>query len=360
MATKPKVKLDEVEIFPPDYVPEDARLTDFLKAHGQNEDGVVRVYREGPAGFKDQVLENTFAMNEFDQGILLRPPYNGGKFRIYITLDGKTQHFPLRVTERKAEPIPQDNGMAAVAPLLAGMLEGFKALSAQIAQGQKQQMGVAETVELIKALQSMTPPPPVPVAAPDPFALLERVFAFQKQITPETPPLNEDGDVGSGALILEAIKTFGKPIADTFNQGLAARQGTAGTSALPNPATPALPNPYLDAQREQVQPLVSIPEESEMSLKMRMMKPVILAMAKTNADPAGYVDMVLDMLDDEQIEKYLTGPAWKAELLGIFPEAGEVMPWIERLRDAVDKALTEDAGAGNVDAGAEDAQASGG
>lgn len=332
---------------PDDFVPEDGRLAAFLEEHGESADGVVRVYREGPGGYKDQILEQTYSLSEFEPGALLKPPFNGGKFRIYVTIDKKTQHFPLRVASRPAvETAAAPDASMVLAPVLAAMLEGFKQLGAQVANATAARasgMGVEETIRLMQTLNGFAGARAMP--AQDPIAMVREVLSLQKLVTPDRAALPE-GEVDSGTIILRAMEIFGKPLADAmaqYNEEQAAMRGGVRRPGARSPAlvvdnTAAQPA----AQTVPTTPAVdSNPEETQMNLKIAMVRPILIGVARSGADVEPYVDVMLDTFTAEELDKYINAADWKEQLLKTIPEAADVMPWFEKLRARVLEVVKE-------------------
>lgn len=340
------------------YVSPDLEFETFLSDYDVSQGGEIRVYRQGPGGFKDLEYMEKYPIAEFEPSMLQRAPFYGGLFRIHVrSKDGFLKNFPFKCTAKEKEISPNaqpaSDPAATLAPILGAMLEGFKALSAQIAQqAAPAGGGLKEAVEVLVQLRSLEPKRE---PAPDQFAMFERFVTLQKQLTPERDPVGPDGEVSDGAIMIEAMRTFGHPLGELVKHALNKNGAQAApplhgdTPKLAAPALAVVPNPAQSEQPEQPEP-----EGDDMNLRLAMMKPLFLAMARNNVEVSPYVDMALDAFTDEQIARYLTGPAWKSELLALMPEASEVMPWFERLREGILAALTEDADPGNVDEGEPD------
>lgn len=345
------------------FIPEDVEFIEFVRQYDADSGGGIHVYREGPGGYRDLTFVKAFAFGEFEPPMLQQPPFNGGKFRVHVrSASGMLKNFPFRCEPANVsvEAKAATGGTDAVAPLLAGMLEGFRALSTQIAQVAQAPKGtsVEDTIKLFSLMQGMQAPRGEPV---DPLAQFERFLAVQKQLAPDKAPVNADGEVDTGQIILQAMKTFGEPFAEIMKEGIAARRAHGGQVVRPLPQIPSpgatTAPPALavvggtaanTTTANEAAPTVT-PEEEEMNLKIAMVRPVLIASARAGLDVDTYADVVLNTFSDEEINKFINGDNWREELLKVIPEAAEVMPWFESLRTEVLEGMKPEEQQGNVD-----------
>lgn len=351
------------QIIPPDpeedFLPDDLEYAQFLSEYDLSQGGEVRVYREGPGGYRDLTFLDTFKLNEFDAPMLKNPPYNGGKFRIHVrSAQGMLKNFPFKCEPAPvavAKPALQSDAVAPLVPMFAGILEGLKALSLQLAtRPAGDAMNLEGTLKLMGALRGLEGGG---ARALDPFEMMTKFFALQKMLTGDRIPTNPDGDIDANAVIMQAMKTFAEPFAELMKRNLQdgrpALAAPAGIAAPGQPGAPAsLPAaPGLSLAVDNSAPSGANVEEPEINIKFAVIKPMLMMMAQADMDESPYVATVLDTFTEDELNQYIRRDDWKEQLVKVIPEAAGVMPWFERLRAGVLAALTDADGSGSVGVG---------
>ena len=359
MATrkKPIAPPEPAEVSEDDFIPQDVEFENALAELDGDAGGKVSVYREGSGGYRDIILVKSFPLAEFNIEMLQGPPFNGGKFRLHLkSANGQM----MRNIAFRCEPSAEALELLKAPPVVAAPALTAEAMRAEmrelvremaLARPQQAGMGVQEFIAMMGAMSPLLSRNADAPPAQDPFAILERIVSIQAKLAP--PPTNADGEVSSGVVMLEAIKSFGPLIQD-----LAARsKGTPRTvqaepvNAQPagNPAVAALnapaPNPAT--------------EESEMGIKMRVLSAPILLAAKHDAEPGTYANLLLDHFTDEEVQKYIGAPDWFEQLTGLVPGLAEYRPWCEKVRAEILAAYDDAAGDDTIQGAADSEQPAG-
>lgn len=309
-----------------------------------------RIFRQGPGGAKDVAFIKTVPPDQFSYELLQSSPFNGGNFRVWITAKGKAgalkRNFAVTVEpDPKAlaalnAPTAAASVDSAMAAMIAAMQSGFTAMNNQMQQiasraPAQSGMDVEQTIKLLAALQPMNQQPMQ--RERDPLDMLTKILAIQKDIA----PLPVGGEVDGGVLMLKALETFGKPLAEIMAAGKAAQAAPAFQNPAPRPmpqlAAPTEPAPtYPDPQSAQ-EPIAM----DELTLKLNFIKPMVLTMAAQNADTYSYAGMICDVLTSEEIEKNITADDWWPRLTALMPEAAPYQTWFGELRANVIEMLRE-------------------
>lgn len=326
-----------------DWVPPYLEIEKLVQEYSMS-DGEIRfqVFREGPAGYRDVKLVNEMPPNEFSLKMLQYPPYNGGKFRVYIRDGtGLVHNFGISVEQaydvpKPAAVAPADTGIAA---MIAAMSAGFQQMGQMIRQQQVTPAGGLDlqgTITLLGALKPlMGGASAVASPAQDPLLMFERFMTLQKTLGGPAPI---EGEVSSGALLLETIRSFSplvqKMIEAKAGQGVTVDQ-PAQPAALDNHLVPRetlATLPVAQLATTDAQERAAHPEILDMAMRLEVIKPAILAMAASDADTYPYASLILDALTDDQVEKYIQADDWWPALLTMLPEAKTYQPWFEKLR----------------------------
>jgi hypothetical protein len=323
--------------------PADFALLNTLAELGEGEsEAKVMVYRNAKdRGSRDSYI---FTCTPMDLSLdVLRRDYGGGEFRIRVIKDGRILKNQV-VSVEPAPPAPTaPDSTAQFSQLASMMMAGFKEMTAVLA-AKPQATGLNELAGVIAAIKPLMAPPPAQAAPPakDPMEMLLQLLTIKKEL---------DGGGGSGegndpttAIVLKAMDTFGKPMAEM----MAASQLQKGAqqhveqqpAERPNealqPLALAAPVPSDTAQSPGVSATaISTQDPDEMSLKLTLVKAVIMPMAAGNADPYPYANMVLDYFGDEEVQKYIAAPDWQVQLERAMPEAAQYREWFSALREQV-------------------------
>jgi len=377
MATRPKAvnRIDEIdelidqagqapeqpgEIHDPgqigdDEMPNDLALAMTLSQIGETTpEAKVIVYKIDAEKKKDVYLYDC-TVTEFAEGGVqeIQDCYGEGDYRVRVYYGNRiltVRRVPVGPSRKpkKIEGItPAIDFGAIMAANNAALLAGFK----ELAIGMKPAAGGnLETIQLITALKPLLAPTSVAVqsTSTDPIDMLTRVLALQREITPL--PVNSDGDISGIAILLKAMETFGKPIAEAMSAQKAA-QATPGeqTYDQAGDVPQALPAPAIASAAPvsaQEQPVMN-----ELQMKIAVFKPALILMAGANADPYPYACMVLDMFSDAEIAQYINAPDWWMQLQVIIPEATPYQTWFASLRTQVVELLQESPDSASVASG---------
>lgn len=331
-----------------DYVPPWLELDRIKAEYDSNAEEIIfQVFRQGPGGIKDLSFIKSIAQDIFSYELLQSPPFNGGKFRVYIRKQGVMgirRNFLIdvepgvnAVLPGQPSPASQDG---AIASMIAAMSAGFTTLSQQIARTQAAPANTQmDTIALITALKPLIVPPPAATPERDPLEMLSRMLEIQNKIS---PPRSGDGETGANDIIIEAMRTFGKPMAEAMANAKIAPpvpNSTPGDTVTVESPT-ALPRPAIEAQ--DIQSSEEQVTMNELQMKIAVFKAPLILMARNNADPYPYACMVLDMFDDAQIAAYIAGDDWWTQLQVILPEAAPYSEWFGKLRDQTLALLKDD------------------
>jgi hypothetical protein len=269
---------------------------------------------------------------------ILRDQYGGGDFRVRVfDPQGQLMRNPIvRVEPKKIDVAPDPQ--AGMNQMMTVMMAGFKQITEAIAASKPVAapagMGVAETISLISALKPMmgnnTPAAP----AVDPLDMITKILTLQRELGGLSGGEGK-GDDSMTAILMKGMDVFGKPMAEMMAQ-TQAQKALQVAPMQPDSAAPlaiAAPVPTIEP----------LPEDSDMSMKISLIKGAILPMAASDADPFPYANMVLDYFGDDEVERYINAPDWQAQLEKLIPEAAQYRPWFEKLRNtAVELLKPED------------------
>jgi len=297
------------------------------------------VYKIGDKG-KDTYLYNCTATEFATDGLSeIQESYGAGDYRIRVYLNGRIlSHRRISVgPSRKALRTPQNPPMdigAMMAQNNTLMMQGFREIVQSMQQNQPRQeaLGVKEVITLMSSLQGFAAPP---AREHDPLDMLVKMLEIQKTIA---PPLNVNGEVDGGAIMLEAVKSFGGIFGEVLKQ-------KAATAPAPIYAEPQLPAPTYSAELTPAPQMAQNPiqnhempnpaEDTEMTLKLRIMAGPVLMAAQSDSDPYSYACMLLDFADEEMIRTYIDDPNWFAHLTKVIPDVARFPDWFNRLRQEV-------------------------
>jgi hypothetical protein len=350
-------ELSEADYIPPDL--EFIEKRDELQGEGGGE---INVYREGPGGYRDLTFIKSFALGEFQPALLQAPPFSGGRFRIHMRgRTGLAANFLFKV-----EPLPGAPGaMPGNAPggvnltlqqpagdmaaLVAAMQAGFTKLGELIVASANQRpatppITMKEILDFGATIASRVAVP----AGPNALDMVGKITPLLELVD------RMRGDGGDGEGRGSIVGAFGRALdklADSFAPviGEVVKQRMqGGGAALPAPAAaPANPEGAVMANFDGL---------------LKQYASVIMAAARTDADPASYAQMALDNGDPEQIAEFLKRPDWFDVIARNIPEAIHVRAWFEEFHKVLSDALTAPANDGKVidaDKGAVDAKPAG-
>lgn len=301
--------------------------------------GVITVYSQGMGGYHDLTFLAEYSPAEFSIR-QVQLDYGPGLYRAHIQSETgefiANQGFKIGamktgdIPQSQKKPPEQAQGGPDMGALVATMMGGFREIANAMKQSQTPPMSVKETIELLATLNNNRP------ATPDPMAMIAQLLSIQKMLTGDRPPVNADGETDSGAIIVKALDTFGKPLADLLSQASAqkaaqAHNPQAAALALTPPevlANPALP------------PAATPLEDDAQMMQVKMFLPLLVAMAAKNAEPATYADLILDTFDDATLAKYIEVPNWFDQLAALDPAIIPHRAWFEKVHAEIIAVLT--------------------
>jgi hypothetical protein len=344
---------DDQEYFPPDL--------DFANKReelmGEGGEGSIRVYREGPGGYKDLTFVRGFALNEFEPEMLQAPPFSGGRFRIHMQgARGKGNmraNFLFKVEPLPGVKMPEPGNLNAIAAaqnptdtatILAAIKDGFATIAAAM-HSPKQGMGVEETIKLIGAINSMNPQREAPRSNGD-DGTIERFSKFVEVIEDIRGPVGADGEVSMLKLVARALDKIAEPLGDVLanvaqkrlarNPAAAAALGEVVAAAVHENAGAEIPE-------------TEGAESMDFSTQLKMFLPMIIAQAAADNDPGTYADMLYDNVPLPEIRKWIARPDWFDVLQSLDPRVTPYRKWFTELHDLIVEGLTPEAIEGTKD-----------
>lgn len=345
--THPVAAFDPGQIGDDLDIPDDLALAQtFAQIGEEGSDYTVFVYQiPSDRNSKDVYLYrcsvSEFATNGLDD---IRDSYGPGDYRIRV-MKGSRVHTHRRVSigaglKKKNDVIPVTAGNNAdILALIQRQGDMFMAglqRIADLARPQSNGMGVQETIALISTLQPLINP--AAQAPADPIEQLTKLVALQKSLGLD--PNKSDKETNGDDLLLEGLKTFGRPIAEIVQRGLTQAPGLSHTQALPASVAVPVAAPARVTKPEE--------EESEMQIMMRAYKAVILQAAKHNQDPGPFAEIVEQNFKPEELEKYIYAENWLEQLATLIPECRQYPGWFDQLRQYIIADLQDAKKPGNV------------
>lgn len=328
----------------------DAILMGALAELGGDESGarvmVFRLPRPGDRGNRDSYIR-TYQPSEFGLDVL-RDEHGGGDFRVkVIGRDAKIIRNQTISIEKVELPPKTPDATAQLGEL---MMRGFAEMANAIKSTQDvkpQGLQITDVLGLISTLSPMFSHAAAPVAssnATDPIDMLTKIIGVQKLLQGDVIPKNSDGETDSGAIVLKAIETFGKPLAEMMAKNHQ-QVPHEPQPMLPMRAPVPLPSPN-PVQQSIIPPNEVNPEDEEMGMRMALLRPMVLMAAANDADPETYANLMLDNFGEDQVQQYIFAENWFDQITQIIPEAPTIRPWLERVRAVAIELLTPEAETG--------------
>lgn len=304
-------------------------------------DTVVNVYRQG----EGKNLSFLFRTNpgEMTGGEIMercRDNYGTGDYRIHIRQGPRLRaNKPFSVEAKKIEEnAPQNGGldtMAFITMMQENSRQNMQMFSEAMKAFAANQNNApsfdpvamqAANMQTIAALKKLSEPQDVSGKAVD---MLVQGITLAKDLQPK------DGETNTSDILLQALKTFGEPLANAANQ-IQANQGTPGNgAALPPPGDQQAAS---DAERER-----------EMGLRKMMLKQqlgFLVQNAAAGKNPELYAELLLDQIGEERVLEFVGKPDAMDQLVAIDPNVEQFRPWFEALRAHI---LELTGGAGHSD-----------
>lgn len=310
-----------------DATPDDVAVNSLLSEIAGDVNSSVTVYRTGP----NQKNKFLFKCHPGDFSLeQLRDEYGGGDFRLYITKAGAL-YKNVGVSIEPPRRVPEQSAPKVVTPDLVDALREM--------QRQNTEQMQLFMLKMTEAMRANIPPPIDPIAMQNQLLaqLASMKNLFSRDEGPRENPLDNIlkgielakslqpapvGEANTTDVLMEAIRTFGKPLAE----GVARLQETASDSSRrepsPIPAQPAVKKGHPD-----------------MNVVLRMQLKMLVAKARLSSDPALYADLILDSVAEEQVRAFLLKPTAIDDLIQINPEVAAVRPWFEAVITEIRAAL---------------------
>lgn len=337
--TVEQTELDDLEpdtgAAPADDTPDDVAVNSLLADIAGDTSAAVTVYRSAP----NQKLKYLFKCHPGDFSLeQLRDEYGGGDFRLYISKAG-VLYKNVGVSVEPPRRVPEQVARQNPAP---DMLEILREMQRQNMQDMQILL-----LKMAEAMRANTPPI-------DPVAMQNQLLSqlatmkslFTKDEGPRENPLDgilkgielakslaptPVGEANTTDVLLEAIKTFGRPLAE----GVARMQD----------AQPAQPQ-QIDPARVQRAP--GTPDtskgESNVNTVLKMQLKMLVKKAQAGSDPALYADLILDNIPEPQVRAFLLQPSALDELVKLNADVATVRPWFEQLAAEITAALDGEEG----------------
>lgn len=314
-----------------DEMSDDMSLTATLQQIGESGTEAKVIVYQIDEGKKKDIWLFDCPVSEFANGGLseIQIRYGAGEYRVRVYSGNKLlTHRRITIGApriKQPEPTPQLDVATMIAQNNAAMLAGFKEIAASMrpVAGGGAGMGVQEVIGLLGTLMPMMQPARQAPQS-DPFDMVMKVLQLQKDLAPVP-----EGEAGTVNLIMKAMDTFGKPIAEAMANQKAQQaaypqpspQQQCNVSQLPAPVENPITNPTEGTK-----------DMTDLEMKIGIIKMPMLLMADTGADTYPYACMLLDTLDDAEVAQFVTNDNWFAELCKILPEAQSRQQWFEQLR----------------------------
>lgn len=301
---------------------------------GADSDAKVSVYRVSGTNrklsFIRSYLPNEFSLEQLQQDI------GAGDYRVQVRSNGgllankaisieSDPVKPVQVSVQPSMPSPD------IGRLVEIMSQGFQQLGTLMVQNrapvidpQQMRRDMMQDMVIMKQLFER-PEQPAQNGAIGAIEMFVKGMEMAKEITPK------EGDTGPMDIMLEALRTFGGPIA----QAAMTRQENVMPLAS---ATP----PQIANTPAPVQSLAQSEGNTGMNPALSHYVNMLIALAKENRDPYLYADLIVDQVPEEEIRSFLDDPDLMGTLTKVNPEAANFTPWINELKKGILEILTSE------------------
>lgn len=320
-----------------DFEPESAELMRVLEEMHDAGNSKVEIYRQLSHG-KDLRYIDEMPPANYSIAMLKHPPYNGGKFRIYVrNADGKI--VANKMIEVESAPVaptiappaaPQIQQAADMTPLVAAIAAGFTKLGELVVvsarENRQEQRTTKDILEELRAYQDVFGKPAAEAPPRDSLDNLDKMFGILEK-------LQAFSGGGGEKTTLESMLDFAKFIVPSIRDAIQQEHQPESAPALAAPAaqqgnpTQAPPQP---TQREQ----------AAMQLKMQLM--FLCSQASRNNDPSTYAGLVVDMVPKHILMQYVDREDWFEQLAALQPAVAQYREWFTELRAIALSILTEE------------------
>lgn len=312
---------------------------------GIDESARLNVYRAtAERGLKGGAFLYSCLPADFSREELLRN-YGAGQYRVHVRSAGRILRNVLITLE---EARNSDGGslvksqsvgeLTHISKLIEAMQTGFGQLSQLIVQvNQVPQFDPNEARRSL--LQDMLSMKQILGTdnnqnnADKSIEMVMKGIELAREITPR------DGATSSMDILLEGLKTFGKPIAEATLARMNQPMHAPIEQPVPLASLNAVQNPP-----HQLPMNSPLSEDEKMSMMLKMYASQLVNQAKNERDPYVYANLLLDSLPEDRIDQ-LTAMS-DAQLFGFIqelnPEAANYKLWMLEFIDQVREILTPD------------------
>lgn len=315
----------------------DVALMNALAEIGASEiETKVAVYRATPEkGMKGGAFLFSCSPAEFSLEYL-RDSYGGGTYRIHIRQGARLVGNRIVTIEEPRKPslamMPPQSPSLDLGKMIDAMQAGFNGLGQMILNANKapavdpdaMRRGMMQDMLTMKELFSGNKADNGEGA----IAMLLKGMEIARDITPRG-----DGETGTADILMEAMKTFGKPIAEA---AMAAR-AQQPSAPVQLPVMPAQQGQIATQPQLQPQPQ---PQEDEMSLMLRYYAAQLLDQAANDRDPYVYANLLVDNLPDDKINELMALPDLKEFLYSLNAGLKNHSAWVDEFINYVKELLT--------------------
>jgi len=315
---------------------DDMALSNLLaQLGGPGSEAKVNVYQLDAQ--KNKAFVGAFTPEEFTLE-LVQQQYGPGDYEIRVYKDGRlVTRKILRIAAPKAgnvqgyAPPPAQETAKIVETMNAGFRElgnMFATALGQLAQNQRPQESRQDMLKEMLMYKELFASNQPAAPAVDPMTMFNTALELAEKIKPR------EGDIGTGEMIMEAMKTFGAPLAAAVSRAQQPQQ-MGHVMNVPQLQPPVMPNPIAPIpQHETAQPAPQ-QNEDEMNLAKRMYFNLLVSNAKQDNDTFTYANMVLDLVGEDETLQMLNSPDWFEQLCKEDSRCAEYRPWFEKLRENI-------------------------
>lgn len=302
-------------------------------------DAIVNVYKQGDG----KNLAFLFRTNpgEMSGGEIMercRDRYGTGDYRVHIRKGPRlVANKPFSCVAENIEETAKPNGGLDTMAFITMMQESNKQTMVMFTEAMKAFAGsqnsaptfdpVAAQASLMQQLVSLKGLAEPKDESKGAIEMFVQGISLAKELG------GSNGETNTSDILLEALKTFGQPLAEAAQQMKA--NTPPGNGALPPPGDPQAAN---DAARER-----------EMGIRQAMMRQqlgFLIQNAAAGKNAELYAELLLDQLGEKVVLEFIAKPDAMEKLIAINPDVATHRGWFEALRFHI---LELTGGAGDTD-----------
>jgi hypothetical protein len=315
-----------------DYLPEDIALANVLADLGSASGAAVRIYRQGPGGYRDLTLLTECMPEEFSP-MTLQNEFGGGTFRIHVRANGQLlANQELKVAAPQVTR-HQPDMLSPIQGQINALAETMRQMADAMRTPPPPQQSRADMIQEMMMMKELFGTAPAARAA-DPLDQLDKIMGVHarlSELTGNAPAQKPD----NMAALWDAAKTFLPMIAAAAQQRPPApMQNHQAAPMAPMPVQANLPHAAEETP----------PPHDEGAEMFKMYLAMLIEKAKGNSDPTGYAHIIIDSITDDQINQLLAPENWLEILAAVNPNVMQCREWFTELREIVFELLREQAG----------------